>query len=279
VNPSSLTAALAVVIFSAGAAAGALGVALGLGGGIFLVPFLTLILGFPLKSAAAISLATVIATSSAVTAQRVGSQLVNFRFGMVLEVATTAGSLLGGITAQFVAESLLRRLFGVVAAAVAVVVLGRINTRNIILNPRVDPGRLGARFYEEESRCVVTYRVKRLPLALFASFVAGNVSSLLGIGGGIIKVPVLNAWCGMPLRAAAATSALMIGVTATGGAIIYYGRGDLQPLLAAPAVLGVQAGSWIGAQLAHGTSVKWLKLLMAALLAVVAVLMFIRSTP
>ena len=88
-NPSSLTAALAVVIFSAGAAAGALGIALGLGGGIFLVPFLTLVLGFPLKSAAAISLATVIATSSAVTAQRVGSQLVTFRFGMVLEVATT----------------------------------------------------------------------------------------------------------------------------------------------------------------------------------------------
>ena len=76
-------------------------------------------------------------------------------------------------------------------------------------------------FYDPESGCVVTYRIKRLPLALVASFIAGNLSSLLGIGGGVIKVPVLNAWCGMPLRAAAATSALMIGVTATGGAIIY----------------------------------------------------------
>ena len=71
----------------------------------------------------------------------------------------------------------------------------------------------------------MTYRVKRLPLALAASFVAGNVSSLLGIGGGFIKVPVLNAWCGVPLRAAAATSAFMIGVTATAGAVIYYGHG------------------------------------------------------
>jgi uncharacterized membrane protein YfcA len=274
-NP--LTATLAGIIFGAGAIAGALGIALGLGGGIFLVPFLTIGLGFPLKSAAAISLSTVIATSSAVSAQRAGNQLINLRFGMVLEVATTAGSLLGGITAQFVAESTLQRLFGVVAIAVAAVVLGRVNKRNIILDPTVDPGRLGGRFYEEESGGVVSYRVKRLPLALVASFIAGNVSSLLGIGGGIIKVPVLNSWCGMPLRAAAATSALMIGVTATGGAIIYYGRGDLQPLLAAPAVLGVQVGSWAGARLAYGASVKWLKVLMALLLVTVAVLMFLRS--
>jgi uncharacterized protein len=274
----NLTAALALTIFGAGAMAGALGVALGLGGGIFLVPFLTLALGFPLKSAAAISLATVIATSSAVTAQRAGNQLINLRVGMVLEAATTVGSLLGGITAQLVAESVLHRLFGVVAIAVAGVVLGRVNKRNVILDPTIDPGRLGGRFYEEESGGIVSYRMKRLPLALFASFIAGNVSSLLGIGGGIIKVPVLNAWCGMPLRAAAATSALMIGVTATGGAIIYYGRGDLQPLLAAPAVLGVQAGSWVGARLAYGASVKWLKVLMAALLVIVAVLMFVRST-
>ena len=122
---------------------------------------------------------------------------------------------------------------------------------------------------------VVTYRIKRLPLALFASFVAGNLSSLLGIGGGVIKVPVLNAWCGMPLRAAAATSALMIGVTATGGAIIYYGRGDLQPLAAAPAVLGVQFGSWAGLRLAEHASAKWLKLLMATILVIVGAMMLV----
>ena len=273
----NLTAPLALIILGAGAVAGALGVVLGLGGGIFLVPFLTLALGFPLKSAAAISLCTVIATSSAVSARRAGNQLINLRLGMVLEVATTAGSLLGGITAQMVAETTLQRLFGVVSIAVALVMLGRINRRNVILDPAADPGRLGGRFHEEESGGVVTYRIKRLPLALVASFIAGNVSSLLGIGGGIIKVPVLNAWCGVPLRAAAATSALMIGVTATGGAIIYYGHGDLRPLLAAPAVLGVQIGSWGGARFAERFSVKWLKLLMSALLILVSVLMFVRS--
>ena len=250
---------------------------LGLGGGIFLVPFLTLALGFPLKSAAAISLTTVIATSCAVTARRAGHQLINLRFGMVLEVATTAGSLLGGITAQMVAESTLQRLFGLVAISIAFVMMSRINRRNVITDPNADPGRLGGRFFEEESGGVVTYRIKRLPLALTASFIAGNVSSLLGIGGGVIKVPILNAWCGMPMRAAAATSALMIGVTAAGGAIIYYGHGDLAPLMAAPAVLGVQLGSWGGTAFARSASVKWLKLMMSAVLIIVAVLMFGRS--
>jgi uncharacterized membrane protein YfcA len=135
---------------------------------------------------------------------------------------------------------------------------------------------LGGRYVEQESGGVVCYRVKRLPLAMFASFVAGNVSSLLGIGGGVIKVPVLNAWCGVPLRVAAATSAFMIGVTATPGAIIYYGRGQLIPALAAAAVLGVQLGSWRALRLAPKVPAKWLKLLMAVVLGIVAILMFVR---
>jgi len=272
-----MTVSLAAVIFAAGAVAGALGVVLGLGGGILLVPFLTLVLGFPVKSAAAISLATVIATSSAAASARTTDHLINLRLGMLLEVATAAGSLLGGITAQVVAESTLQRTFGVVAILVAAVMLTRVNRRNVISDPDADPGRLGDRFHDAESGRVVTYRIKRLPLALFASFVAGNLSSLLGIGGGVIKVPVLNAWCGMPLRAAAATSAMMIGVTATGGAIIFYGHGDLAPLAAAPAVLGVQFGSWAGLRLAERLSAKWLKLLMASILVLVGGLMLVRS--
>src|SRR6185436_17362112 len=122
-----------------------MGIALGLGGGIFLVPFLTLALGFPLKSAAAISLATVIATSCNVTARRAGNQMINLRLGMVLEVATTAGSLLGGITAQLVAETTLQRLFGLVAIAIAIVMMSRLNRRNVICDPTADCGRLGGR--------------------------------------------------------------------------------------------------------------------------------------
>jgi len=272
-----VTPALASIVFAAGAVAGALGALLGLGGGIFLVPFLNLGFNFPISIAAAISLTTVIATSSAVSAGRAGKQLINMRLGMLLEVATAAGSLFGGVTAQFLSQSTLQRLFGIVAMVVALVMLTRLKRRNVMLDPSIDPGVLGGRFYDQESGGMVTYRVKRLPLAIGASFVAGNVSSMLGIGGGIIKVPILNAWCGMPMRAAAATSAFMIGVTATAGAVIYYGRGQILPILAAAAVLGVQLGSWGGMRFGQRASAKWLKILMAFVLIVVSGLMFVRA--
>jgi uncharacterized protein len=160
---------------------------------------------------------------------------------------------------------------------VAVIMVSRLGKRNVILNPDADPGLLGGRYHEDESGGTVTYRVKRLPLAIVTSFLAGNVSSLLGIGGGVIKVPVLNAWCGVPLRAAAATSAFMIGVTATAGAVIYYGHGQLIPSLAAAAVLGVQLGSWGGLRFGSRAAVKWLKVLMAGVLIVVSALMFVRG--
>ena len=121
-----VTPALALIIFTAGAVAGTLGALLGLGGGVFLVPFLNLGLNLPIQAAAAISLTTVIATSSAVSARRAGKQLINLRLGMLLEVATVGGSLLGGITAQLLAQTTLQRLFGLVSAIVAVIMLGRL---------------------------------------------------------------------------------------------------------------------------------------------------------
>jgi len=196
---------------------------------------------------------------------------------MLLEVATAAGSLLGGVTAQVLAQSTMQRLFGMVAAVIAVIMLTRLQRRNVILDPNADPGVLGGRYHEDESGGVVTYQVKRVPVALVASFLAGNVSSLLGIGGGIVKVPVLNAWCGVPLRAAAATSAFMIGVTATAGAVIYFGHGQLIPALAAAAVLGVQLGSWGGMHFGQKAPAKWLKLMMAVILLIVSALMFLRG--
>jgi uncharacterized protein len=269
--------ALATIIVLSGVAAGGVGALLGIGGGVFLVPLLHVALGFPLRTAAAVSLTTVIATSSSVSAGRSGERLINLRLGMVLEVATVAGSLLGGLTAHLFSETTLQRLFAAVTVVAALAVLARVNRRNVVRDASLDPGLLGGRYDEEESGGTVVYRVKRLPIGLLASFVAGNVSSLLGIGGGVLKVPALNAWCGIPLRAAAATSAFMIGVTATGGAIIYLGRGDLPPLAAAPAVLGVQLGSWVGLRLAHRLPARWLKILLVIVLLLVAASMFARS--
>jgi uncharacterized membrane protein YfcA len=271
------TPLLQALTFLAGAVAGLLGALLGIGGGVLLVPFLNLALHLPYQAAAAISLTTVIATSSSVSAARSGRHLINMRLGMTLEVATATGAILGGITAQELSQGTLQLLFGLVTALTAIAMLRRMGRRNVILDPNASPGRLGGRYYEEESGGMVTYQVKRLPLGLAASFVAGNISSLLGIGGGVVKVPVLNAWCGVPMRAAAATSAFMIGVTATAGAVIYFGHGQLVSALAAAAVIGVQVGSWGGIRLATRLKARWLKALLAVVLALVSVLMIAKG--
>jgi uncharacterized protein len=267
----SLVLVAAVIV--AGAIAGCLGSLLGIGGGVFLVPFLNAGLGFPFEIARAVSLMTVIATSSAVSAGTAGRNTINLRLGMVLEVASATGGLLAGITVERMSKGTLSLIFAVVTALIAFLMVTRLEKRNV-LQADVDTGTLGGRFYEEESGREVAYRVKRLPLGMFASLLAGAVSGTLGIGGGILKVPVLNAWCGVPLRAAAATSALMIGVTAAASVPLFYARGQVDPPIAAAAVLGVLAGSRAGFWFGGRARAKWLKLLMACVLAAVSIVYF-----
>jgi uncharacterized protein len=161
-------------------------------------------------------------------------------------------------------------MFSAVTAVIAAIMLSRLEKRNVILDKSVDPGRFGGRYFEEESGQEVVYRTRRLPAALCVSLLAGSVSGLLGLGGGILQVPALNAWSGVPLRAAASTSAIMIGITAAASAPLYYMRGDVIPQLAAAAVVGTFVGSRGGLWLGGRTRVKWLKLLMASVLVLVS---------
>ena len=265
-----------VAVAAAGCVAGVLGSLLGIGGGVFLVPFLNAGLGMDFKVAAATGLMTVIATSSVVSAGRAGRGLINLRLGMLLEVATTVGGLIAAFTVTYLSNHALNLIFAVVTTAIAVLMLSRLDRRNV-LHHSTSPGLLGGRFHDDDTGREVVYQVKRLPLGMSASFLAGYVSGTLGIGGGILKVPVLNAWCGVPMRAAAATSALMIGVTAAASAPQYFARGDVSPPVAAAAVVGVLAGSRIGFRYGGRARVKWLKLLMAVVLAAVSLLYFRRA--
>jgi uncharacterized membrane protein YfcA len=267
----SLLAIVGVVL--AGSAAGALGSLLGIGGGVFLVPFLNAGLGVDFKVAAATGLMTVIATSSVVSAGKAGRHLINLRLGMLLEVATTIGGLIAAVTVARLSNHSLNLIFAVVTAVIAVLMLTRLDRRNV-LAPSLSPGTLGGRFHDDDTGRDVVYQVKRLPLGMSASFLAGYVSGTLGIGGGILKVPVLNAWCGVPMRAAAATSALMIGVTAAASAPQYFARGQVNPPLAAAAVVGVLFGSRAGFHFSSRARVKWLKLLMAVVVGAVSLLYF-----
>ncbi len=243
---------------------------LGLGGGVLLVPFLNIVLGFPLPVAAATGLMTVVATSSVVARGTAGSGVVNLRLGMVLQIAAVTGGYFGGTVAGRIPERLLQGMFAVVTAAIAAIMLARLEKRNVILDRSVEPGFFGGRYHEDESGQEVVYRMRRAPAALGVSLIAGSISGLLGIGGGILQVPALNAWCGVPLRAAAATSAVMIGITAVASAPLYYARGDVVPPLAAAAVLGTFAGSRAGLWAGARARARWLKLLMAGVLVAVS---------
>jgi uncharacterized membrane protein YfcA len=272
-----ITPATIGLVIGAGAVAGCLGALLGIGGGVFLVPFLQFVVGLPLNVASGVGLMTVIATSSVVSAGSAGRRLVNLRLGMLMQVAASASALAAAVFVVRIPERTLYLLFAAVTAAIGLLMLARLERRNVILDASLDAGPFGGRFYEEESGREVVYRTRRVPAGVAVSLVAGFVSGSLGIGGGILQVPALNAWCGVPLRVAAATSAVMIGITAVSSAPIYYSRGLISPALAAAAVLGVLIGSRAGFWFGGRARAKWLKLLMAAVLAFVSVAYLVKT--
>lgn len=273
----AITPGLIAIVAAAGSIAGCLGALLGIGGGVFLVPFLNVALGLPWPVASGISLMTIMATSSAVASGAAGRRHVNMRLAMLLLAAASPGALVGGISVVQLSERALGLTFAVVTALIAVIMLSRLDRRNVILDTEVEPGLLGGRFHDEDSAQEIVYRLKRLPLATFISVAGGYISGILGIGGGILQVPALNSWCGVPIRAATATSAVMIGVTAAASVPIYYGRGHVNGPLAAAAVVGVLVGSRAGLWILTHARVKWLKVLMALVLIAVSITYFRRA--
>ena len=279
-----LTPGNALGMVLAGAVTGLLGAILGIGGGVFLIPMLVMAVGVPMHYAVATSILTVIATSSAVASTNVERGTANMRLGMTLEIATALGAIAGGLTAGRLSHRALEGLFATVLLPTAVL-MWRGRTEDASMGEgegTTAPGRrslgaLGARYRDESEGHDVTYRVHRLWAGLAISFVAGNLSGLLGIGGGVFKVPALNLVCGVPIKAAAATSNFMIGVTAAASALLYYGRGEVRPALTATVVLGVLAGSGLGSVLNRRVRAGALRRLFALLLLAVAAEMFHRA--
>jgi uncharacterized membrane protein YfcA len=265
-----------LVVAGLGVAAGAIGALLGLGGGIFLVPALTWIFGLPVREAAGVGLMTVIATSGAVSSETVRHGFVNTRLGMLLLVGSSLGGLAGGITAQHVGEPIVTLLFAITTAVIAVLTVLRLDHANVVDEAGVQPNAYGGRFYDPDRGREVVYQVVRLPVAIAASVVAGNVSGLLGLGGGLLQVPALNLWCGVPIRVATATSAFLIGLTAVASAPIYFAHGNVDARYAAASVIGVLGGARWGVRLGAARPKRHLKLLLAAVLGAVSLLMFVR---
>lgn len=259
-----------LIILLVGLIVGALGAMLGIGGGVLLIPLLTGFLGVPIKTAIGTSILSVIATSSAAGAVYVGRGLTHSRLAMVLEIATTAGALAGGITAVLISPHLLTALFALVLVYVSY------SMRKL---PRQDKtavptGVMDTSYVDPLTGEAVTYGIRRLRLGMGASFIAGNISGLLGIGGGIIKVPIMSLVMGVPLRASIATSNFMIGITAATSAIIYFAKGYIDPTIAIPTALGVLAGAQLGTRLGGRLRSSKLKQFFQFLLLFFAIQMF-----
>lgn len=261
-----------LLIAASGALASLLGSLVGIGGGLILVPALTLGLGVPIHHAVAASLVSVIANSSMASIGYTRDEITNIRLGMTLEVATTLGAVCGGLAAAWLDRQALMLLFAAVLGASAVQLLLKGRRAEDALR-REEPGRFGGRFHDAALAGEVSYAVRRLPGGLALSALAGATSGLLGIGGGPIKVPMMTVMMGIPMKAAAATSNFMIGVTACASAALYYGRGMMSPAVAVPAALGSLAGAWAGARLSPRVRDAHLTLLLSVILTLLALKM------
>jgi len=241
-----------------GAAAGMFGSLLGLGGGVLIVPLLTLVFGLELREAVGVSLVSVIMTSSVAAGVYLERHVADLRLGMRLELFTAIGALVGGSIAFLIDERLLALLFAGLLAYVAISMLRARET--------------SAAEAGEGTR----YEVRNLPLGVVGATGAGVVSALLGVGGGIIKVPLMHLGMGVPLRVSTATSNLMVGITAAASAVIYLIHGEVDPYVAGPTAIGVFLGASAGSRIAHRVDLRVLRFLFVAVLLYTAVQMLLR---
>ena len=261
-----------VLVFLMSLVAGVFGSLVGVGGGIIVVPALTLLMGVDIRFAIGASIVAVIATSSGAAASYVRDGISNLRVAMLLETATAAGAIVGALLAHRVPAGALYVLFGIVLLYTA---WSMSRKRATVHAPRPDPLadrlRLHGKYFDAAENRVVEYRVSRTKLGLATSTLAGLNSGLLGVGGGTIKVPVMNLFMGIPLKACTATSNFMIGVTAAASATVYFLHGDVLPFIAAPVAAGVMLGATGGAKLLSRLTTPTVRALFVVVLLVTSV--------
>lgn len=250
-----------LLVFAGSFAAGLLGALTGLGGGVVLVPLLTLVFHVDIRYAIGASLISVIATSSGAAAAYVREGFSSVRIGMFLEVATTLGALFGAFLAAKVPTRALAILFGAVLIYSAWLSWRSNRSTHVeaaIVNPSSDRLKLSGHYPGPNGK-QIEYKVDRIPQGFAMMFGAGTLSGLLGIGSGAVKVLAMDRIMRIPFKVSTTTSNFMIGVTAAASAGIYLRRGYVEPSLAAPVMLGVLSGAVIGAKVLTRAKVSVLR--------------------
>jgi uncharacterized protein len=261
------------IIFGAAIVAGALGALLGLGGGIVVVPVLTLLGGLDLRYAVGASIVSVIATSSGAAATYVEDHITNLRLAMFLEVATTTGAVAGALVAGWLPVRAVSVVFGLVLAFVAVTSFRRqpgglpAGHAGSALAARLG---LSGEFTDPALGAKVSYNVTGVPQGFAMMGLAGVISGLLGIGSGAFKVIAMERLMRVPFKVSTTTSNFMIGVTAAASAGVYFFRGDINPFVAAPVALGVLLGTLVGTRLLLRLRARVIRALFVVVLVVLA---------
>ncbi len=250
---------------------GFLGSLVGLGGGVVVVPLLTLIFHVDIHYAIGAALVSVIATSSGAAAAYVREGYSNIRVGMFLEMATTTGALVGAALVLYLHSSVIAIIFGIVLLYSAY-----ISVRGMPQASHDDPPDRIATWLRMDSTFpsgdgLESYHVRNVPAGFGIMFIAGVLSGLLGIGSGAVKVLAMDKAMKLPFKVSTTTSNFMIGVTAAAGAGIYLSRGYIDPGIAMPVMLGVLAGSFAGARVLARVHVGMLRLVFAVVIAALAV--------
>jgi len=251
-----------LVLFPIAIVAGVMGAILGLGGGIIIVPALTLLFGVPMRTAVAASTVSIIATSTGAAVAYLNDKLTNIRVAMWLEMGTATGAMTGALVAGYLNQRFLFILFGALLGYSGynmVKARGKDRARTVAPDRVSRRLRLAGSYRDLALDRQVDYQVTHSVPGLIIMYFSGIAAGLLGIGAGIFKVPAMDQVMGLPFKASTATSNFMIGVTAASGAVVYFARGDVKPLVAGPVVLGVLVGALIGARLMvrmKGTTVR-----------------------
>lgn len=267
---------VALVAFIVSIGAGGFGSLVGIGGGLIIVPLLTIGLGHDIKTAIAASLIGVIATSLSASPRYIRSGIADRRLGLLLLIAAALGGLAGGLTSDLLDARFMALLFAVLLSGVALHMLRQVRRPStpLPIDEDASGASLVSSYVEPTSGEVVTYQARRIGPGTAVSFGAGSISGLLGVGGGVINVPTMSVLMNVPIRVATTTSTYMLAATATASAVVHLTSGQLDPLLAAPVALGVIVGARLGARLSMRVSQNALRVAFVLVAGTFAIGMF-----
>lgn len=263
---------LTLIIFLGSMLAGFLGSLTGLGGGIVIIPMLSLMFGIDIRYAIGASIVAVIATSSGAAAAYVKEGITNIRLGMFLEIATTIGAIVGAFFTVYSPTYLIAIIFGGILIFSAILSFVK-NTPEIKNEPATGWAKtlkLNSS-YPDRNGVKINYSVKNIAGGFIMMCVAGILSGLLGIGSGALKVLAMDNIMRIPFKVSTTTSNFMIGVTAATSAVVYFQRGYIDPGLCFPVTLGVLAGAYLGSRVLTKAQTKGLRLVFAIVITILAI--------